>query len=184
MVEVIAKILLDGGCREVVVVLGAVADHVLASTSAEKVRVVVNPKGRCVRACLASATGETVAGRIVFRAFPFEGPAFRPCRNLTRSATWLVFRGRHGRQTTKLFSNAYHVAKTALDAGEGQPHSTPAVYSRQAGWKGWPENAEQQFWPGALPGIYLAGSFFRLKCPGQSGFRIRLISWTEPVFPH
>lgn len=51
LVEVIAEILLDGGSREVVVVLGAVANHVFASTSlgttsAEKIRVVVNPDWR------------------------------------------------------------------------------------------------------------------------------------------
>lgn len=51
LVEVITDILLDGGCQEVVVVLGAAADRVLASTrlgiiSAEKVRVVVNPDWR------------------------------------------------------------------------------------------------------------------------------------------
>jgi nicotine blue oxidoreductase len=47
LVEVLAEILLVGGCREVVVVLGAEADRVLASTrlgspNAENVRVVVN----------------------------------------------------------------------------------------------------------------------------------------------
>lgn len=49
LVEVLTEVLLDGGCREVVVVLGAEAEQVLASTSlgrAEKrgVRVVVNPE--------------------------------------------------------------------------------------------------------------------------------------------
>lgn len=49
LVEVLAEVLLDGGCREVVVVLGAEAGQVLASTSlgrAEQrgVRAVVNPQ--------------------------------------------------------------------------------------------------------------------------------------------
>ncbi|MEV8150097.1 nicotine blue oxidoreductase [Arthrobacter sp. NPDC080073] len=48
LVEVLAEVLLNGGCREVVVVLGAEAGQVLASTSlgrAEQlgIRVVVNP---------------------------------------------------------------------------------------------------------------------------------------------
>lgn len=58
--------------------------------------------------------------------------------------------GGMGGQTTKLFSNAYQVAKTALDACEGQPHSTPAVYPVKQDGRVGRENAEQQFWPGAL----------------------------------
>ncbi|MET3923728.1 nicotine blue oxidoreductase [Arthrobacter sp. UYEF20] len=44
LVEVLADVLLDGGCREVVVVLGAEAERVLGRTALGRHTVVVNPR--------------------------------------------------------------------------------------------------------------------------------------------
>lgn len=44
LVEVLAQVLLDGGCREVVIVLGAEADRVLGTTDLGRHTVVVNPE--------------------------------------------------------------------------------------------------------------------------------------------